>query len=255
MGTGPIAKVHVIRDDTYVADDRAEDRLGVADLHRRRRPAGRDALLLRPSRAGRHQPRLGLADVDHVREMKRLLAGAITAAVVGLLLWSGLQDSAPEPTDRGPIAAGPQPVPDSAAPLSRRPGPAPRPARGGRRGDVHGYLAAFTGSLRDRVEREVRERGRDGFAGDLRRAASARKSHAIFTAEPDGPDTCRIVVEAVYPDRNERQTYHLERTPSGWLVAAVDLLRSRSPEEKYGSPAGFVGSDGSSLPVAELGPE
>jgi len=51
------------------------------------------------------------------------------------------------------------------------------------------------------------------------------------------------VVEAVYADRNERQTYHLERTPSGWLVTAVDLVRSHSPEEKYGSGAGFVGSE------------
>ena len=121
--------------------------------------------------------------------------------------------------------------------------------------DVEGYLAAFTGSLRDRLEREARERGRDGFADDLRRAAGARKSHALFAAEPDGPDACRIVVEAVYPDRNERQTYRLEHTPSGWLVAAVDSVRSRSPEEKYGSPAGFVGSEGLPVPVAEPGPE
>ena len=41
---------------------------GEAPLHRRRREAGRDALLLRPRRAGRRQPRLGLADVDHVQE-------------------------------------------------------------------------------------------------------------------------------------------------------------------------------------------
>ncbi|MGO9471799.1 MAG: hypothetical protein ACLQIB_53570 [Isosphaeraceae bacterium] len=187
--------------------------------------------------------------------MKRLLAGAITAAVVGLILWSGLQGSAPEPTDRGMIAAGPAPALEPASPFAEALARLGDLLEAGRRGDVQGYLAAFTGPLRDRALREVRERGQDGFADDLRRAAAARKSHAIFTAEPDGPDACRIVVEAVYPDCNERQTYHLERTPSGWLVAAVDLLRSRSPEEKYGSPAGLVESEGPKLPAAERGPE
>jgi hypothetical protein len=207
---------------------------------------------------------VGLADVDHVQAMtdslsrgvpamKRLLAGAITAAVIGLLLWSGPRGGAPGPTDQGALTPG---LESETEPPSRF---AAAEARlrdlldRGRIGDVPGYLAAFTGPLRDRLEREARERGPDGFAGDLRRAADARKSHAIFAAVSDGPDACRIVVEAVYPDRNERQAYRLERTPSGWLVAAVEPVRSRSPEEKYGSPAGLVGSDGQ--PEAEPGPE
>jgi hypothetical protein len=187
--------------------------------------------------------------------MKRLLAGAITAAVIGLLLWSGPRGGAPGPTGPGALAPGPAPASEPPSPFAAAEARLRDLLDRGRRGDVQGYLAAFTGPLRDRLEREARERGRDGFADDLRRAADARKSHAVFAAEPDGPDSCRIVVEAVYPDRNERQTYRLEHTPSGWLVAAVDSVHSRSPEETYGSPAGFAGSDGRPVPVAEPGPE
>ncbi len=63
------------------------------------------------------------------------------------------------------------------------------------------------------------------------------------------------MIETVYPDRNERQTYRLARTPSGWLVAAVDPVRSRSPEEKYGSPAGLVGTEAPPVLAADPGPE
>jgi hypothetical protein len=175
--------------------------------------------------------------------------------VIGLLLWSGLRGGAPGPTDPGAIAPGPAPAPEPPSPFAAAEVRLRDLLDRGRRGDVQGYLAAFTGSLRDRLEREARDRGQDGFADDLRRAAAARKSHAVFAAEPDGPDACRIVVEAVFPDRNERQTYRLEQTPWGWLVAAVDSVRSRSPEEKYGSPAGFVVSEGLPVPVAEPGPE
>jgi hypothetical protein len=159
--------------------------------------------------------------------------------------------------DPGAIAPGlaPAPAPQPPTPFAAAEARLHDLLEQGRRGDVQSYLAAFTGSLRDRLERAARERGEDRFAEDLRRAAEARKSHALFAAESDGPDACRIVVEAVYPDRNERQTYRLEYTPAGWLVVAVDSVRSRSPEEKYGSPAGFVESEGPPAPVAEPGPE
>ncbi|HZW33974.1 MAG TPA: hypothetical protein VFF52_24840 [Isosphaeraceae bacterium] len=205
-------------------------------MHREDRPEERDRVPRAPAR-------------------NRLLAGAITAAVIGLILWSGLRGGAPGPTDPGPIAPGPSGAPEPPSPFADAEARLRDLLDRGHRGDVPGYLAGFTGALRDRLERAVRERGRDGFADDLRRAADARKSHAIFAAEPEGPDACRIVVEAVYPDRNERQTYRLEQTPSGWLVAAVEGVRSRSPAEKYGSPAGFVGPEGLPVPVAEPWPE
>ena len=42
-----------------------------------------------------------------------------------------------------------------------------------------------------------------GFAADLQRAARARKGHALYAPEPDGPDAYVITVESVYrrPER------------------------------------------------------
>jgi hypothetical protein len=175
--------------------------------------------------------------------MKRLVAGAITAAMMGLFLWSAVRGGAAGRVESPAIATPPAPSPESSSPFAVPESQLRNLLEAARRGDVDGYIAAFTGSLHDRIEREVRDRGLGGFADDLSRAASARKSHALFAAEPDGPNTCRIVVESVYRDHNERQTYHLERTSLGWLVAAVDVVRSHSPEEEYGSRAGLVGND------------
>jgi hypothetical protein len=71
----------------------------------------------------------------------------------------------------------------------------------------------------------------------------------VFAAEPDGPDAARVTVEAVYPDRNERQTYRIERTDAGWLVAGVETVRGHQPKSKYGSPAVFVAPEGVPVPA------
>ena len=113
-----------------------------------------------------------------------------------------------------------------------------------------GYLDCFGGPLRERLEREVNERGRDVFAADLRRAARSRKSHAIFAVEPEGDDAARITVETVYPDRNERQTYHLAQEAGGWLVTDVETVRSQVPKARFGTPASYQEPEG--VPVQGL---
>src|SRR5690242_2208967 len=138
--------------------------------------------------------------------MRRLLAAILTAGVMAALLWAGLRQRAVPPARQS--ASGD--AADSDTPQS--PEAAVRALlASAQRGDVASYRAAFSGSLRERIDRELNERGVDRFAGQLRRASAARKSHAIFAAEPDGPDAVRITVENVYPDRNERQTYRLEQ--------------------------------------------
>ncbi len=111
-------------------------------------------------------------------------------------------------------------------------------------GDVDGYLAAFTGTIRQRLEREVAEQGRAAFAAALRQAAEAQQSHAVFTPEADGPDAARVTVESVYLDRNERQTFRLARTADGWRVAEVETVRAREPKARFGAPATFDGPEG-----------
>ena len=170
--------------------------------------------------------------------MRRILAGILTVALMGLLLWSGSRRPAvtPEGTEADDPAAGAE-------------GRVRALLGSARDGDVAAYLDAFSGPLRWRLEREVAERGRDAFAAELRRAARARKSHAVFAPEPEGPDTVRIAVETVYPDHNERQTYRLDKTPDGWFVTEVDSVRGHTPRAKFGTPASFQEPEGVPVPA------
>ncbi len=175
--------------------------------------------------------------------MKRLLAGLITAALMALLIRSGIRAPGPGPAadvpseNRDPLAGAEARVRALLADASS--------------GDLAAYLAAFAPALRDRLDREAEEQGRHAFAGSLRAAAGARKGHALFAPEPDGPDAARVVVEAVYPDRNERQTYRLERAEGGWLVAGVETVRAHRPKVKFGAPASFREPEGVPVPVEE----
>lgn len=174
--------------------------------------------------------------------MKRLLAGLLTVALMAVLLRLGMRDG-------GSGAAPP-------APSSEAPDPAGGPESRVRAlladasaGDVAAYLAAFAPKLRARLEREADEKGRPAFAESLRAAAGARKSHAVFAPEGDGPDASTVVVESVYPDRNERQTYRLERADGGWLVADVETVRASRPPAKFGAPASYREPEGPPVPV------
>lgn len=170
--------------------------------------------------------------------MKRALAGGLTVVIMGLLLWAGARrPESPKPAAEPAAAEAPNPASGAEARIQRL-------LEDSARGDVAAYLAGFGGTLRQRLERESAERGRDAFADDLKRAAATRKSHATFAPEPEGPDAARVTVETVYPDRNERQTYRLEQGPDGWLVTAVETVRSHQPKAKYGTPASYQEPEG-----------
>jgi hypothetical protein len=174
--------------------------------------------------------------------MKRIIAGLLTVALMGFLLWSG-RNRPVAPAGSGPSRAGSSAL----DPAEVRVGSLLESALNG---DVAGYLNCFTGPLRQRLEREVSERGRDVFAADLKRAARSRKSHAIFAVELEGEAAARITVETVYPDRNERQTYHLAQEAGGWLVNDVETIRSQVPKARYGMPATYQEPEG--VPVQGL---
>jgi hypothetical protein len=174
--------------------------------------------------------------------MKRIVAGVLTVALMGGLLWSGLR----RPAGLGGAGASRADLPD---PVEVRLNALLDDAW---RGDVSSYLDCFSGPLRERLEREVGERGRETFAADLRRAARSRKSHAVFAVEPEGEGAARITVETVYPDRNERQTYHLARQGQGggWLVSDIETVRSQVPRTRFGTPASYQEPEG--VPVQGL---
>jgi hypothetical protein len=172
--------------------------------------------------------------------MKRLLAGLLTLALMGLLFRSALRDPGAGVDQGNTTISSSEELDSSKSPEGRvRSLLADASA-----GDVPAYLAAFAPPLRARYEREADEKGRLAFAEALRSAAKARKSHAVFAPEADGPDSSKVVVEAVYPDRNERQTYRLERIEGGWLVADVETVRGHRPQAKFGTPASYREPEG-----------
>lgn len=172
--------------------------------------------------------------------MKRFMAGLLTVAIMSLLAWSGMR--------RPPAAQRPGEIRAESSHPAEATVRALLESAG--EGDVPAYLAAFDGPIKSRLEREINDRGRAAFAADLRKAARTRKSHAVFTAEPDGAETARVVVETVYPDRNERQTYRIDRKPGGWLVTEVETLRSHQPKARFGDQADYQAPEG--VPVQTI---
>jgi hypothetical protein len=166
--------------------------------------------------------------------MKRMLASGLTVLLMGLLLWSGTR-RAP-----APVSVGGEANDGSSTAEARVQGL----LQSASQGDVAGYLDAFAGPLRARLEREVNERGRAAFGQDLRSASQSRKGHAVFAGEPDGPGSARVIVETVYVDRNERQTYRLEQNGVDWFVAEVETVKSGQPIAKFGAPASYIAPEG-----------
>jgi hypothetical protein len=164
--------------------------------------------------------------------MKQVAAAALTLALMALLLWKGMRRPEAERPEQPGAPAPLEPFAEAEARIRELMASA-------RRGDVSAYLAAFGDPMRQALEREVAERGREAFAADLRRTAEARKSHALFAPEAEGPGAVRITVESVYADRNERQIYHLGQGTSGWLVAEVETARSITPIARFGTPAEY----------------
>ncbi len=180
--------------------------------------------------------------------MRPIVAGVLTAVILAVMLVLGSRDTVRmAPSDpQGPAASGESGT-DPAEEAVRK------LLKCGENGDVPGYLEAFAGPLKARLEREVRERGRESFADDLRRAATSRKSHAVFAAEPEGDAAARVTVETVYPDRNERQTYRIEKTTDGWRVADVATVKSHQPAAKFGTSASYIAPEGVPVQVPSGG--
>ncbi len=178
--------------------------------------------------------------------MKRLGAGALTFVILSLLLWSGLRRGPESPKSAG--ESGSEAGSEATDPSEGATDHLRQLLSSAREGNVDAYLDAFSGPLRERLEREANDRGRTAFSASLRQASQARKSHALFSPEPAGPNAYLVTMESVYPDRNERQTYRIEREGDAWRVTAIDTLRTEIPKARYGAPASFEAPEG--IPVS-----
>ncbi len=178
--------------------------------------------------------------------MKRPLAALLACLIMGGVLWTGLRRP-------GPWASGSS---ASRTRADRHDGVSGADLNGAsdrieslleaaRQGVLASYLESFDGPLRTRLERQAEERGCAAFAADLRRAAAARKSHAVFAPEPDGePSSARLVVELTFTDRIERQIYRLVCADSGWIITDVETARDHVPNKTLGSLASFQEPEG-----------
>ena len=179
--------------------------------------------------------------------MKRVIAGVLTLLIAGVLLWTGRRREPQLESTRAPfVSSTAQEEPAWAAEEFLR-----GTLDAARKGEVAAYLSSFGGALRQRLQHDVEQRGEAAFTADLQRAAQVRKSHALYAPEPDGPGAYVIAMESVYPDRNERQVYRLERADGNWLITAVEPARGHTPSTKYGALADFQPSQDVPVPAHE----
>ena len=155
--------------------------------------------------------------------MKRWIAGIVTAALVLTVLVIARR--------RGPLPTSPSSAEKPEACIERM-----FDAAG--EGDVQTYLDCFTGSERERLERELADQPRDAFARSLVEAVDSLKGRAIFEAKTDGESESNRVftVERIYLNRYERQKYHLVRESTAWRIRTVEAAAAFQPDKPYGTP-------------------
>jgi hypothetical protein len=153
-----------------------------------------------------------------------VLAGLITAAILGAVLMIARND--PQPPSGGDDAADtPQACID-------------RMFQSATDGDVDGYLNCFTGEERERLQRELSGQSREAFGHALAAAVAELKGRAVYAAgdpSADGAETS-MIVERIYASRMERQTYELTREKDGYRISAVQAASSHQPDKPYGTP-------------------
>jgi len=124
------------------------------------------------------------------------------------------------------------------------------------RGDIEGYLDCFTGREREEIERDVAQQSREGFARSLADAQRSMKGRSVqlAMAEADAatgppPDTAEVTVERIYANHNQRQTYFLRRTFSGWKIEGLRGATNFQPPVPYGTPVWEASSQQSAVSV------
>lgn len=182
--------------------------------------------------------------------MKRAASAIAAVAIMGAVLWLGRTRTGSAVAPTRAASPGGTSAPNLAGASERVEALLADAARG----DVDAYLAAFSGAARARVQQQADERGRSALADELRRAARARRSHAMFEPEREPEESgtaaarARITVESTYSDHVERQTYRLVREGSGWSIADVETALVHVPPNMPGAAATYQEPEGPPVP-------
>ncbi len=154
--------------------------------------------------------------------MKRIVAAALTALLIGIVLWLG-RNRSDSPGNGG--AATPDECIEQMFLAAEQ-------------GDVDAYLACFTGAERERLEQQLIGEPRDAFGRSLSEAVAALKGRAVFQDAPQNDDAAEanFTVDRIYESRTERQRYHLVRRRTSWFIDTVRNATAFQPAKPYGTP-------------------
>ena len=87
-----------------------------------------------------------------------------------------------------------------------------------------------------RLQQSRREMTTAGFVAYLIERNRPIKGVVVFDPDAVTESEARVRVEYVYQDRNEAQSFHLEKLPGGWKISEVDEAQRVETPVPYGTP-------------------
>jgi hypothetical protein len=154
----------------------------------------------------------------------QLATAVVMAALAGVVLWqqgafdrvtaaTAVQSAIPQPQD--PIYEALDAV---------------------REGDLQKYLRAHTGMMETSLKRAAAEIGEERLLKSLQEKNALLKGVAILEPERLSDGEVKATVEYIFGDRNEVQTYYLEKLGGGWKIARVEGAQRIQTLIPYGTP-------------------
>ncbi len=108
--------------------------------------------------------------------------------------------------------------------------------RSSREGDVQGYMNCFGSTLRERLERLLKEQGNEKFRFYLQQLIEPIKGIAVFEPKRDAKGNWQVTSEFIFADRTERQVFVVRKIGSEWKVVDVKSSRPVPVLVPYGTP-------------------
>lgn len=103
-----------------------------------------------------------------------------------------------------------------------------------RTGNIQQYLDCFSGSSLATLQDDRKQsKSEAAFRDYIRRDAQDIKGLSIINGRQQGPEKAVFDVEVVYSDRNEDQTFSLQKTKGAWKITAISRPAITKQPIKY----------------------